>query len=33
MKALGQYYAQYQHLMQAYETHLGGKYYRFVMMI
>ena len=25
MKALGQYYAQYQHLMQTYETHLGGR--------
>ena len=25
MKALGQYYAQYQHLMQAYETHLSGR--------
>jgi len=25
MRALGQYYAQYQHLMQAYEAHLGEK--------
>ena len=25
MKALGQYYAQYQHLMQIYETHLGER--------